>query len=244
VIAQRTNHYQKWVEAFGANHQIPIQWAEKGVRKEDYVLPWLRRMRKKNAYGVYFIFKSMEQGPTFRVSVPKYSTKDPNHRILAPQRSRFTHFYFYIYDQVLGPMVMRVASFLPFQATYYLNGHSFIEQELRKAQIRGTRKISFAAFYDPCNQQRNSSMSKNGNGSTRKRGVTDGKAEDATRQPEQVRAFRDTWKLGIHSYLAYGCADRSLWRVYRRIAFYSPPTSIRTARWPSRKPKSSRTSPR
>ena len=24
-----------------------------------------------------------------------------------------------------------------------------------------------------------------------------------TRQPEQVRAFRDTWKLGIHSYLAY-----------------------------------------
>ena len=39
--------------------------------------------------------------------------------------------------------------------------------------------------------------------STRKRDVRDGKAEDATRQPEQVRAFRDTWKLGIHSYLAY-----------------------------------------
>ncbi|MCL4369640.1 MAG: site-specific DNA-methyltransferase [Chloroflexi bacterium] len=39
--------------------------------------------------------------------------------------------------------------------------------------------------------------------STRKRDVRDGKAEDLTRQPEQVRAFRDTWKLGIHSYLAY-----------------------------------------
>jgi adenine-specific DNA-methyltransferase len=39
--------------------------------------------------------------------------------------------------------------------------------------------------------------------STRKRDVKDGKAEDTTRQPEQVRAFRDTWKLGIHSYLAY-----------------------------------------
>ena len=39
--------------------------------------------------------------------------------------------------------------------------------------------------------------------STRKRDVKDGKSEDATRQPEQVRAFRDTWKLGIHSYLAY-----------------------------------------
>jgi hypothetical protein len=79
--------------------------------------------------------RALEQGPTFRISVPKYPTKDPNHRILAHQWSRFTHYYFYIYDQVLGPMVMRVASFLPFQATYYLNGHSFIEQELERAQI-------------------------------------------------------------------------------------------------------------
>jgi adenine-specific DNA-methyltransferase len=39
--------------------------------------------------------------------------------------------------------------------------------------------------------------------STRKRDVKDGKAEDLTRQPEQIRAFRDTWELGLHSYLAY-----------------------------------------
>jgi len=39
--------------------------------------------------------------------------------------------------------------------------------------------------------------------STKKRDVKDGKAEDLTRQPEQIRAFRDTWKLGIHSYLTY-----------------------------------------
>jgi adenine-specific DNA-methyltransferase len=39
--------------------------------------------------------------------------------------------------------------------------------------------------------------------STRKRDVKDGKLQDLTRQPEQIRAFRDTWELGIHSYLAY-----------------------------------------
>jgi len=39
--------------------------------------------------------------------------------------------------------------------------------------------------------------------STRKRDVKDGKLEDLTRQPEQIRAYRDTWKLGIHSYLTY-----------------------------------------
>ena len=35
------------------------------------------------------------------------------------------------------------------------------------------------------------------------REVTDGKDEDLTGEPEQIRAFRDTWELGIHSYLAY-----------------------------------------
>jgi adenine-specific DNA-methyltransferase len=39
--------------------------------------------------------------------------------------------------------------------------------------------------------------------STRKRDVKDGNAADATRQPEQVKAFRDTWQHGIHSYLSY-----------------------------------------
>lgn len=39
--------------------------------------------------------------------------------------------------------------------------------------------------------------------STRSRDVKDGKIEEITREPEQVRAFRDTWKDGIHSYLAY-----------------------------------------
>jgi hypothetical protein len=139
VLSRRTADYQNWVEAYARNHGLPIEWAEKGVRKEDHVQRWLRRMTRTDRYGVYFIFKSMEQGSTFRVTVPKYPTKDPNHRILANQRSRFTHYYFYIHDEVLGPMVMRVASFFPFQTAYYLNGHSFIERELTRAQI-GFRK--------------------------------------------------------------------------------------------------------
>jgi len=136
VLSQRTSDYRDWVEAYARNHHLPIEWAEKGVRKEEYVSLQLHRLVKKNAYGVYFIFKSMEQGRTFRITVPKYPTPDPNYRILAHQRSRFTHYYFYIRDEVLGPMVLRVASFFPFHATYWLNGHSFIEQELNRTGCR------------------------------------------------------------------------------------------------------------
>src|SRR5207248_7628185 len=39
--------------------------------------------------------------------------------------------------------------------------------------------------------------------STTSRDVKDGKVEHITREPEQVKAFRDTWRDGIHSYLTY-----------------------------------------
>ena len=65
ILSQRTADYQNWVEAFARNHHIPIEWAEKGVRKEDHVLPWQRRMVRAENYGVYYILKSMEQGRLF-----------------------------------------------------------------------------------------------------------------------------------------------------------------------------------
>src|SRR5713101_8262972 len=39
--------------------------------------------------------------------------------------------------------------------------------------------------------------------STTSRDVKDGNVEHITREPEQVKAFRDTWRDGIHSYLTY-----------------------------------------
>ena len=39
--------------------------------------------------------------------------------------------------------------------------------------------------------------------STNNKDVKDGKSDHITREPEQVKAFRDTWRDGIHSYLTY-----------------------------------------
>src|ERR1700676_548072 len=70
ILSQRTAEAANWVEVNARNHNIPREWAEEGVRKEGYVLPWLRGVTKRNDDGVYFIFTSMEQGQHFRVSVP------------------------------------------------------------------------------------------------------------------------------------------------------------------------------
>src|SRR6266702_3641534 len=37
----------------------------------------------------------------------------------------------------------------------------------------------------------------------RRREVKDGSDDDLTREPEMVKAYRDTWELGLHSYLTY-----------------------------------------
>jgi hypothetical protein len=138
VLSRRTADYQSWVEAFARHHKTPIEWAEKGVRKEDHSSP------PHDATGkLWRLLHLQEPGARVDLSHQRAEICDPNHRILAPQRSRFTHYYFYIRDEVLGPMVMRVASFFPFRTSYYLNGHSFIEQELKRAQI-GFRKTDNA----------------------------------------------------------------------------------------------------
>ena len=150
VLRKRTDEYNRWVDAFARNHKIPVEWAEKGVRKEDYVRPYQQRMERQNRFGVYFILKSMEVGPSFRSSAPRFPVEDPDYRIIGRQRSRYTHYYFYIRDEVLGPMSMCVGSFLPFQITYYLNGHHYIERELLRRNIEFRKNDNaFLAVADP-----------------------------------------------------------------------------------------------
>jgi len=145
ALAARTQEYQQWVEAFARNHRIPIEWANnkllkaKGLTREEYVRPYCRRMERRCRYGPSFIFKSLENGPKFKVIVPKAPTKDPNYRPIHRTSGRYTHYYFYIRDGVLGPFYMCVGSYLPFQMTYNLNGHHFIAGELARAGVRGRR---------------------------------------------------------------------------------------------------------
>jgi hypothetical protein len=137
VLIQRTTEYKAWVEAFARDHGVPIEWAEAGVKKEDHVRPYLERFARRQRVGVYFIFRSREQGPKCHVLPPKAA--DPLYRLIRRMRGRYTHFYFYIRDDVLGPFVMCVGSYLPFQTTYYLNGHHFIAGELERQGIRFRR---------------------------------------------------------------------------------------------------------
>ena len=78
VLSRRTNDYRSWVEAYARNHQHPHSMGRKGSpERGSSPTRAAPSGEAAKAYGVYFIFKSMEQGRTFRISVPKYPTPGP-----------------------------------------------------------------------------------------------------------------------------------------------------------------------
>ncbi len=110
----------------------------------------LRRMEKRRRTASISSSKAWSRAHTFRFTRPQVSHARSQLPHPGTQRSRFTHYYFYIRDEMLGPIVMRVASFFPFQATYYLNGHSSSNKDLNRDQV-GFRKNdnAFLAVADP-----------------------------------------------------------------------------------------------
>jgi hypothetical protein len=135
VLMSRTAPYRAWVMRYAEAHGIPVVPAPPGERKEEVVAPFYRRFTESE--GVVCILTSVEQGRTFVSYTPRYSPSsgDPAYRLIRAARKRFLHYYFYLLDAVLGPMSLRVATFLPFTLACFLNGHSFLAQELTRAGI-------------------------------------------------------------------------------------------------------------
>ncbi len=68
------------------------------------------------------------------------------------------------------------------------------------AEREGLRGMVQCIYFDP---PYGIKFNSNFQWSTTSRDVKDGKTDHITREPEQVKAFRDTWRDGIHSYLTY-----------------------------------------
>jgi hypothetical protein len=137
VLEQRTNAYKAWVRQFTEQHAIPVlQAPPKPERKEDFVKPYYRRL--KGNEGVACVLTSMERGRTFVSYTPRWkvASGDANYRQIKSCRKRFLHYYWYLLDPVMGPMSIRVASYFPFNVTCYLNGHSFVAQQLTRDGVR------------------------------------------------------------------------------------------------------------
>ncbi len=146
----RTAPYRAWVARYAHEQGIPLVPAPKDVRKEELVAPYYRRF--KPVEGVVVILSSTEQGRTFVSYTPRYPppSGDPQYRLISGCRKRFLHDSFSLLDPVLGPMSVRVGTFLPFTLAVFLNGHSFLAQELARLGVDFRKDDNaFLAVDDP-----------------------------------------------------------------------------------------------
>jgi hypothetical protein len=77
-------------------YAIPVLPEPNGVRKEEVVEPYYRRLRQRQ--GVACVLTSLEQGCTF-VSYPLHRTPpscDGNYRLIKACRKRFLHYHWYV----------------------------------------------------------------------------------------------------------------------------------------------------
>ena len=135
VLLGRTAAYRQWLEQYTRGQGIPVVAAPKGVRKEELVRPYYGQLGPRE--GVACVLTSLENSRTFISYTPRRMPRsgDTNYRRIETGRKRFLHLYWYVRDPVMGPMSLRVATYLPFTLTCYLNGHPFVSERLRGAGV-------------------------------------------------------------------------------------------------------------
>ena len=133
ALASRTTRYRQWVEEYVRDQHIERLAAPKGVKNEDFVVPYYQQLGRQE--GIACLLTSMEQGTTFVSYEPRFPTENERYRILKRCRKLFQHFYFYVFDPVMGPMSLRVSTYLPFSIQVWLNGHSFVAEQLTRQGV-------------------------------------------------------------------------------------------------------------
>src|SRR5215207_9627894 len=135
VLLGRTTAYRDWVDRYTVGQGIPVLAAPKGVRKEELVRPYYGKLGPQD--GIACVLTSLENTRTFISYTPQRTPRsgDTTYRRIETGRKRFLHLYWYVWDPVMGPMGLRVATYLPFTVTTYLNGHHFVSERLRQAGV-------------------------------------------------------------------------------------------------------------
>jgi hypothetical protein len=135
VLLGRTTAYRDWVDRYTQGQGIPVLAAPKGERKEEVVRPYYGKLGPQE--GIACVLTSLENSRTFISYTPQRTPRsgDTDYRRIETGRKRFLHLYWYVWDPVMGPMSLRVSTYLPFTITGYLNGHHFVGERLRQAGI-------------------------------------------------------------------------------------------------------------
>jgi hypothetical protein len=128
LLGRMTREFCEAVDAFVAEHGIPLVRFEKKQRKDDIA----NAMRAKRAVRdqVVFVGTAQEKASAFKA------------RKVGPYEFDYTradvyvkHYYFYIDDASFGPAFIKVCTYAPFPVRVCVNGHEWVKRQLDARSI-------------------------------------------------------------------------------------------------------------
>jgi hypothetical protein len=135
VLGQVTSRFREDVQAFAAEHEIPLLHFERGERKDDRANA-VRRERGVRG-DVVFIGVAQEKAKTF--SGRKMPEKGANWFEYTLDKTVYVnHYYFYVDDEEFGPAFIKVCSYAPWALKVCVNGHEWAKRQLEKKGIAYT----------------------------------------------------------------------------------------------------------
>jgi hypothetical protein len=123
-----SEEYHAKVKSLANEKNIPIVQPPKGVRREEWVEPYYRRLHGQA--GIAVILKNREAA---RIVV-SYPTKSGGHHLELLQRF-VDQYYFYIQDADFGKMFLRLCPYLPFNGRLLINGHAWLACQMHRENL-------------------------------------------------------------------------------------------------------------
>jgi hypothetical protein len=121
------------IEAFVAEHRLPLITFEKGQRKDDVMAAHLARFTADE--GVVFVGKAQEKATVFRTEKRRNPSTGQPYPWLVRSTAMVNHYYFYAVDRDFGPFFLKFCSYFPYNAKLCLNGHEYLKRQLRRRGI-------------------------------------------------------------------------------------------------------------
>lgn len=142
-----SEEYHAMVKTMAAEQNIPVVRPPKGVRRDEWVEPFYRRLRGQP--GIAVILQSRECA---RVAV-SYATKSGGYHLELCQRF-VDQYYFYLQDANFGPLFLRLCPYLPFNGRLVINGHDWLACQMQRENIRFRQQgNAFLTCSDPARLQ-------------------------------------------------------------------------------------------
>jgi len=121
------------INAFVAEHKLPLITFEKGQRKDDVMAQHLARFTGDE--GILFVGKAQEKAAVFRTEKRRNPQTGQPYPWLVRSTAMVNHYYFYGVDRDFGPFFLKFCAYFPYNAKLCLNGHEYLKRQLAQRGI-------------------------------------------------------------------------------------------------------------